>query len=173
MKIIFGLGNKDAIFDNTPHNCGFLVVDKLAEKYGAKFKKEKLKGVYAEIILKNEKVLLVKPQTYMNDSGQCVLKYVKKFKLPLSNILVVLDDIDIKEGDIRYRQNGSGGTHNGLKNIVFLLKTTDFPRLRVGVGKPPENIDLKDFVLSKLSGDKKQAIDAGIDKAIAKIEEIL
>ena len=173
MKLIFGLGNIGNNFDNTPHNVGFCVLDKLCEKYSGKFGKTKLLGSFAEIIMNNEKVLLLKPQTYMNDSGKCVLKYVIKYKLSLENILVVLDDVDLPAGDIRFRQKGSAGTHNGLRDIVNLLKTEEFKRVRVGVGKPPEKMDLKDFVLSKLSGERKELIESGIGLAVQKIEEIV
>ena len=118
MKIIFGLGNPEKSFDKTPHNCGFWAVDKLCEKFNGKFSKKKLLGLFAEIFVNNEKVLLVKPQTYMNSSGECVLKYVKKLKIPLENILVISDDIDLPAGQFRFRQKGSAGTHNGLKSIV-------------------------------------------------------
>ena len=173
MKMIFGLGNYGNQFNETVHNCGFMVVDKLCENFGGKFGKLKLKGLMAEIFINNEKVLLIKPQTYMNDSGECVVKYIKKFKVPLTDILVVSDDIDLPAGDIRYREKGSAGTHNGLRNIVDLLGSTEFKRLRIGVGKPPENMELFNFVLSKLSGERKDLVMLGIDKACQKIVEII
>ena len=173
MKMIFGLGNPELKFDGTPHNCGFFAVEKLASEFGGTFSKKKMQGVCAEIIMENEKVLLIKPQTYMNNSGECVLKYVKKFKVPLSNILVVLDDIDLPAGSIRFRQKGSAGTHNGLKSVVFSLKTTDFPRLRIGVGKPPENVDLVDFVLGKFSPENKELIENSYDEIKQKICEFV
>jgi len=173
MKMIFGLGNFGNEFNETVHNCGFMVVDKLCENFGGKFGKTKQRGIAAEIFINNEKVLLIKPQTYMNDSGECVLKYVKKFKVPLKDILVISDDIDLPAGDIRYREKGSAGTHNGLRNIVALLGTCEFKRIRIGVGKPPENMELFDFVLSKLSGERKTLVMSGIEKACEKIVELI
>ena len=169
MKMIFGLGNPEMQFKDTPHNMGFWVVDKLNDEIGGKFGKKKMQGLCSETVIENEKVMLIKPQTYMNSSGECVIKYVKKFKIPLENILVISDDIDLPAGSIRFRQKGSAGTHNGLKSVVFSLKTTDFPRLRIGVGKPPEHIELSDFVLSKLSPERKASIDAAYEEIKQKI----
>lgn len=173
MKMIFGLGNPELKFDGTPHNCGFFAVDKLAEEFGGTFGKKKMQGIMAEIIVENEKVMLIKPQTYMNSSGECILKYVKKFKVPLNNILVISDDIDLPAGTIRFRQKGSAGSHNGLKSVVFSLKSTEFPRLRIGVGKPPEHMDLKDFVLSKLTPENKQLIENSYEEIKQKIYDFL
>ena len=173
MKMIFGLGNPEMQFNNTPHNMGFWVVDKLNEELGGKFGKKKMQGLCSEVIVENEKVLLIKPQTYMNSSGECVLKYVKKFKIPLENILIISDDIDLPCGTIRFREKGSAGTHNGLKSVVFSLKTTDFPRLRIGVGKPPENMDLADFVLSKLDSERKAQINGSFEEIKQKICDFL
>lgn len=173
MKLVFGLGNPEKKFDNTPHNVGFCALDKLSEKLGAKFSKKKLLGLVAETDINGETVLLVKPQTYMNLSGECVFKFVKKFKVPLTNILVMLDDIDLPLGDFRFREKGSGGTHNGLKNIVAMLKTEEFARIRIGVGKPPEHMDLADFVLSKLNKEQLDKIEVGIEDATEKALEFL
>lgn len=173
MKMIFGLGNPEQQFNNTPHNCGFFVVDKLANEYEGTFSKKKMQGVCAEIIMENEKVLLIKPQTYMNNSGECIQKYVKKFKIPLNNILVISDDIDLPAGTIRFRQKGSAGSHNGLKSVVSCLKTTEFPRLRVGVGKPPEHMDLADFVLSKLPPERKELIEGSFEQIKQKITDFV
>ncbi len=173
MKMIFGLGNPEMQFNNTPHNMGFWVVDKLNEELGGKFGKKKMQGLCSEVIVENEKVLLIKPQTYMNSSGECIIKYVKKFKVPLENILVISDDIDLPAGSVRFREKGSAGTHNGLKSVVFSLKTTEFPRLRIGVGKPPEHMDLADFVLSKLSPETRALIDSSYDEIKQKIYDFI
>ncbi len=167
MKLIFGLGNPEEKFDGTPHNLGFLVVDKLCEKFGGKFGKTKMKGKSAEILIENQKVLLIKPQTYMNSSGECVQKYMQKFKVNPKNVLICFDDIDIDCGDVRFRENGSGGSHNGMKNVVLHVGE-NVARLRVGVGKPPENWDLADFVLAKIPPEKKQKIEEGVAIATQK-----
>ena len=169
MKMIFGLGNPELKYDGTPHNCGFFVIDKLAQEFEGVFAKKKMQGIAAEIFVENEKVLLIKPQTYMNNSGECVAKYVKKFKVPISNILVISDDIDLPAGTIRFRKKGSAGSHNGLKSVVFSLNSTEFPRLRIGVGKPPDYMDLKDFVLSKLDKERKALIENSYEEIKQKI----
>lgn len=173
MKIIFGLGNPEPKYDNTPHNAGFKTVDKLCEKLGGTFGKKKLNAQICECVCENEKIILAKPQTYMNNSGECVLKFVKKFKIPLKNVLIILDDIDLNAGDIRFRESGSAGTHNGMRNIVSLVKTKDIPRLRVGVGKPPEHFDLADFVLAKMSGELLEKVESGTSLACEKALEFL
>ncbi len=172
-KIIFGLGNPEKAFDSTPHNCGFFAVDKLCSNFGGNFSKKKLNGLFSEIIVNGQKVLLVKPLTYMNNSGECVLKYVKKFKIPLENILVILDDIDLPIGEIRFRQKGSAGTHNGLKSVVACLNSTEFARLRIGVGKPPEHMDLADYVLKKFDDNQKALIEKSYDDIEDKVLDFL
>lgn len=165
MKMIFGLGNPEPKFDNTPHNLGFLVVDKLCEKFGGTFGKTKLKGKCAEILIENQKVLLVKPQNYMNSSGECVQKYMQKFKTNPKDVLICFDDIDLDAGNIRFRENGSGGSHNGMKNVVLCVGQ-NVARLRVGVGKPPVGWDLANFVLAKILPENKQKIDEGVNLAV-------
>ena len=173
MKIIFGLGNPESQFNNTPHNTGFATVDKLCSKLGGTFRKKKMDAFISENVVNGENVILAKPTTYMNNSGESVHKFVRKFKIPLENVLIILDDIDLKAGDIRYREVGSAGTHNGLKNIVALLGTQSVPRLRVGVGKPPENTDLADFVLAKMSESEQQLVEKGMDLAVEKALEFI
>lgn len=172
MKIIFGLGNPEKQFDNTPHNIGFSVVDKLCQKLGGSFSKKKLNGLVAECFLGYEKLLIVKPQTYMNSSGECVVKYLKKFKIPFSDALIVLDDIDLPAGDVRFRAHGSAGTHNGLRNIV-LHCGENIPRLRIGVGRPPEYMDLGDFVLKKFDAETLNKVENGENLALEKIEDFV
>ena len=169
MKLIFGLGNPEKAYDNTPHNLGFAVVDNLCKEFGGSFKKKK-NALIAKIAEKD--VILIKPLTYMNLSGDAVRYFVKKLKIPLENILIILDDIDIPAGTIRLKHQGSAGTHNGLRDIVHKLNTQNFSRLRVGVGKP-ENKDLADFVLSKMTGTLKKETDQGIALATEKAKEFI
>lgn len=173
MKMIFGLGNPEKKFDGTPHNLGFFVLDKLCEKFGGNFSKKKLLGLVAEIFVEDQKVLLIKPQTYMNNSGECVFKFTKKFKMPLKDILIISDDIDIEPGTCRFRQKGSAGTHNGLKSVISCLNSTEFPRLRIGAGKPPEKMDLTDYVLSKLPESRQKLIEEDLEEIIQKIVDFL
>jgi len=165
MKLVVGLGNPGNEYKNTPHNVGFEVLDKLAQNYGVEFKKKKKNALITEVVIGDEKVLLIKPQTYMNNSGDSVWAIAKMYKIKLADIIVVLDDVDVVPGVVRLRENGSAGTHNGLRNIVARLGYTNFARVRIGVGKPTNNQDLADFVLGKISPDRQKDVLLGIDKA--------
>lgn len=145
MKIVVGLGNYEPKYDHTYHNIGFDVVDEIAKRLGALFTKKMCKGLVAECRLGREKLLLVKPQTFVNLSGYCVKELKSKFKD--ARFLVICDDIDLPRGNFRYKERGSGGTHNGLRNIVELIGE-DFERVRVGIGRDIF-MDLADYVLSK------------------------
>lgn len=173
MKLIVGLGNPDKKYEKTYHNVGFLCVDALCVGLGLKFSKKYGKALVAEGNYNGEKVILAKPQTYMNLSGESVLAIKNKFKLENKDILIVLDDIDLPLGEVRFRENGSAGTHNGLRNIVALVGT-DVARIRLGIGRD-DNMDLADFVLSKIKEeDYKQIQDAIItttDKAMDFLEK--
>lgn len=145
MKIVVGLGNYEPKYEHTYHNIGFDVVDEIAKKLDLSFSKKMCKGLVAEGRLGREKLILVKPLTYMNLSGLCVKELKQKFKD--ARILVIADDIDLPKGNIRYKERGSGGTHNGLRNIVKEIGE-DFERIRVGIGRDIF-MDLADYVLSK------------------------
>lgn len=145
MKIVVGLGNYEPKYDHTYHNIGFDVVDEIAKRLGASFTKKMCKGLVAECRLGREKLLLVKPQTFVNLSGYCVKELKSKFKD--ARFLVICDDIDLPKGNFRYKERGSGGTHNGLRNIVEQVGE-DFERIRVGIGRDIF-MDLADYVLSK------------------------
>ena len=134
MKLIVGLGNPGCEYENTRHNIGFIFIDKFAEFNKVEFK-EKFNGMYAKLKINNQDVILLKPLTYMNLSGECVIKYVKYFKIRPENILVIHDDLDMEVGKIKLKEIGSSGGHNGIKNIIFKLKTENFKRLKIGIGK--------------------------------------
>lgn len=144
---IFGLGNIGARYAHTRHNAGFDVLDILAQKNHVVFNASGYKSVCAQVSVAGKKVLLVKPQTYMNNSGQCVNLFIKKHRIPLDNIIVVYDDIDLKQGALRIRKGGSAGTHNGLRSIIYHLQQDDFKRIRIGVGRPQNGESLIDFVI--------------------------
>lgn len=150
MKIVFGLGNFGDKYAYTYHNMGFLTAECLADKLGLKFKKRECDGMIAEGYRGGEKLLIVKPLTYMNLSGLCVKQVVRKYKAEMKDVIVVFDDIDIPRLTLRVRMNGSGGTHNGMRNIIDVMGTGEFPRVRVGIGRPPENVPLGDYVLSEV-----------------------
>lgn len=166
MNIVVGLGNPDDKYKNTYHNIGFDVVDALAKKLGISFDKNKFKALVGEGTLNGEKLLVVKPQTYMNLSGESVVMLKNKFKD--ARILVVVDDIDLPKGNIRYREHGSAGTHNGLRSIVSYIGE-DFERIKVGIGRDI-TMDLADYVLSKYD---KNVFAPIIDKAVNEICERL
>ena len=164
MYVIVGLGNPGKKYEQTRHNMGFLTIDVLAEELGIKVDRLKFKGLIGEGSYEGEKVILVKPQTYMNLSGECVREIVNFYKLPLENLIVIYDDIDIKAGLIRIRKFGSAGTHNGMRNIVYLLGDDKFPRIRVGVGNDHRG-DLIDFVIGGFSKEEVPLLEAAVTNA--------
>lgn len=153
MKLVVGLGNKGNNYNNTRHNIGFDIVDKYLEKYGAVNWKSKFNGLYSEFNICGEKVVFLKPQSYMNLSGEVVRKFVDFYKINISNILVISDDLDLKIGNYRLRSTGSAGGHNGLKNIELHLGTKDYKRLKIGISSS-NLMDTKDYVLGKFSSEE-------------------
>ena len=164
MKIIAGLGNPGKEYENTKHNVGFLTIDILAEKYDIKVNKIKFKGLIGEGMIGTEKVILVKPQTYMNLSGQCIREIVAFYKLDMEDLVVIYDDIDLPMGNLRIRKKGSAGTHNGMRSIIYDLQDDGFPRVRVGIGGERKG-DLANYVISGFSGDDRKLIEEAIVKA--------
>lgn len=165
MYLIVGLGNPGDKFEQSRHNIGFKAIDYLAGKLNVPLNKIGFKAVYGSTIIGNEKVILAKPQTYMNLSGECIADFYNYYKMELENIIVIYDDIDLKVGEIRIRARGSAGTHNGMKSIIYQLKSEQFPRVRIGVSPPPEQWDLRDYVLSRFGEDEKEGIEKGIKDA--------
>ena len=173
MYIIIGLGNPGSRYDNTKHNVGFDTIDLLSHMHKIKVTKLKFKALSGDGDIGGEKVLLVKPQTFMNLSGECVRDIVEWYKVPLSNIILVYDDIDIPLGKIRIRPKGSSGSHNGMKSVIYQLQSDDFPRVRIGIGNPPEDWDLADYVLSKWSCDERKVINESITSAASSVVELI
>ena len=172
MKLIVGLGNPDDKYKNTFHNLGFMSVDKLAEKLGVEFNKTKCRALVAETRVGAEKVIIAKPQTYMNLSGESVRELVSFYKIEPKNVLVIYDDYDLFKGAVRIRESGSAGTHNGLRNIVQELGHGNFPRVRIGF-KPTEQmqIPLINYVLSGISEQDKPVYEKAICSASSAGEE--
>lgn len=166
MKIIVGLGNPEGKYEKTYHNVGFSVVDKFAKIKGVNFSQNKCHG----IIAKGEDFILVKPQTYMNLSGDCVGELKRYFKVPLSDILIVLDDIDMPKGKVRFRLNGSAGTHNGLRDIV--AKVGETPRLRIGIDRNIK-MGLADYVLSTIDTASQEILNESYLKACDLLEKFV
>jgi len=170
--LIIGLGNPGLLYQNTRHNIGFKVVKALAKKYKLEFKKDKkLNSKLASGKILNNDVLLLLPQTYMNLSGEAVKKCIDYYKIPIENILVVVDDVDISFEEFKLKKDSSSGGHNGLKSIENLLKTKSYKRLRIGVGK--SDIDLAKFVLQRFTKDEKSKLKSINDRAIEIIEIFL
>ena len=162
-KLIVGLGNIGKEYENTNHNIGFMVIDRVADALKINIKKNMCSSLVGEANVGGEKVILAKPTTYMNLSGIAVKSLVKKFNIDISKDLIIIsDDIDLPLSKVRVRIKGSAGTHNGLKSIVKELESQDFSRIRVGVGRPNENQDLVDFVLGKVH--KGKDLELGLEK---------
>ena len=166
MKLIVGLGNPEEKYANTLHNLGFISVNKTAKILGVEFNKNKGKALIAETKINGEKIILAKPQTYMNLSGESVVELMNFFKVDKKDLLVIYDDFDLDKGVIRIRESGSSGTHNGMKNIIALLGYSDFARVRVGFNPGKENrIPLLDLVLSKIKEEDVEIFNKVTDVA--------
>ena len=172
--LLVGLGNPGTQYENTRHNVGFLVADELAERQNAPIQRLKFKALTNLLTISGEKVLVMKPVTYMNLSGEAVRQAVDFYKIPPERVLVVSDDTALAVGRLRIRKGGSAGGHNGLKNIIQHLGTDQFPRVRVGVGeKPHPDYDMADWVLGKLQGEDKKVIDGAVKRAADAVECLL
>lgn len=163
MKCIVGLGNPSLKFKNTRHNLGFAVIAKLAEKLEVSVQRARFKGLYAKTSFQGESIVLLQPLTFMNNSGYSVAEMVSFFKCDLQDILIVYDDLDFAVGKLRFRMKGSSGGHNGMKSIINQLGCSEFPRLRLGIGKP--EFKRVDYVLSRFSEEEQIIIDKVIDTA--------
>lgn len=175
MKLIVGLGNPGQKYERTRHNTGFLTIDKVAEKMNVSFNREAFRSLTCKTVYKGEQVVLMKPQTYMNNSGEAVMKAVRYYKLDVTrDVLVIYDDLDLNYGQIRLRMKGSAGGHNGMKSIISLLHTDQFCRIRVGIQKNPL-IPVIDYVLGRVEKEFEEdwinAQNKAADAAIAFINE--
>lgn len=172
--LIVGLGNPGRQYENTRHNAGFITLDTIAEKAGARVDRIKFKGLCGEGMLGGKKVLFLKPSTFMNLSGQSVQEAMAFYKLPPEKVLVIFDDISLEPGRLRIRRKGSDGGHNGIKNIIYLSGKDTFPRIKMGVGKKPNpNWDLADWVLSRFSEDELKALQDAAGRAVSAAELIV
>ena len=158
MKLIVGLGNPGKEYEKTRHNIGFMVIDNYADSLGVNISKEKYNGLYTEVNITCEKVILLKPQSYINLSGEVIRKFVDFYKIDIEDILIIHDDLDLEIGTYKLRRNGSSGGHNGLKNIELHLGTQEYKRLKIGISNN-KLMDTKDYVLGKLSKEEKDEID--------------
>jgi len=171
MKLIAALGNPGDKYSNTRHNAGFMIIDKLAQKWGFEFMQEnKFKSLICKTFYNNEPIFIIKPQTFMNLSGEAVGAVMHFYKIELPDLLVVYDDISLSLGKMRFRANGSDGGHNGIKSIISHVNSDKFARLKFGVGPQPANVPSEVFVLSDFPKDDKQILEDTVQKATEAIE---
>ena len=174
MYLIVGLGNPEPEYSKTRHNMGFNAINMLAEEYKINVNKSKFRGLYAAGEIEGEKVILLKPQTYMNLSGESVIQFVNFYKIPVQNIIIIYDDFDTDVEKIRIRKTGSAGSHNGMKSIIEHLKTDKFMRIRVGIGRSEYENDKINYVIGKITNpDTKQILDEGAEKGKKALIEII
>lgn len=173
MYLIVGLGNPEEDYSSTRHNMGFNTINKIAKKYNIEISKKKFDGLYADFNIENEKIILLKPQTYMNLSGRSIIQAVQFFKIPLENIIIIYDDIDVNPGEIKIRKKGGPGSHNGMKSVIQELQTEEFNRIRVGIGQPEYKNDMINYVIGAIPEEEKKLLDEGIKKASEAVIEIL
>ena len=172
--VLVGLGNPGIQYEQTRHNVGFMAAERFLEKNGGDFNKTKFEAVYGECKIGDMRVLVVKPQTYMNNSGRAVTAITSFFKIPAEKIIVMSDDISLDVGKIRMRRKGSHGGHNGLRDIFELLGTDDVMRIKIGVGaKPHPDYDLADWVLGKFPQEQKEALNTALDNTVKAAKEIM
>ena len=158
MKLIVGLGNPGKEYEKTRHNIGFMTIDKFASKLGVEINKDKFNGLYCDTLIGGEKVILLKPQSYINLSGEVIRKYIDFFKINIEDVLIIHDDLDLPVGIYRVKQQGSSGGHNGLKNIELHLGTQEYKRIKIGISNN-KLMDTKDYVLGKLSKEETEEIE--------------
>ncbi|SOC44745.1 aminoacyl-tRNA hydrolase [Ureibacillus acetophenoni] len=173
MKLIVGLGNPGKQYEHTRHNIGFECIEALAKKWDAPLNQMKFNGMYATVHRPEGKVLLLKPLTYMNLSGESVRPIMDYFDIEIEDLIVIYDDLDLETGKLRLRQKGSAGGHNGIKSLIQHLGTQEFNRIRVGISRPPAGMKVADYVLSKFSKEEDPIINDAINKTVDAVETSL
>ena len=165
MYLIVGLGNPENEYAHTRHNMGFDTINQIAKNNNIQITKNKFKGLCESTIIQNQKVILLKPQTYMNLSGESVKEVAEFYNLKPEEIIVIYDDIDIEKGHIKIRKKGGAGSHNGMKSVVEELQSTDFARIRVGIGQPEFKSDMINYVIGKVPQEEQEILQQGVEKA--------
>ena len=173
MRAVIGLGNPGKKYESTRHNIGFIILDEIAYKHKLTFKPSKNDYLYSEGSILSSDFFLVKPTTYMNLSGIAIVDFLSKYLIPLNNILVIVDDVNLELGKIRLRQSGSDGGHNGLKSIIYHLQDDKFPRLRFGVGNKFEKGELADYVLDRFSQEELNSIKESVNYTVELVEQFI
>ena len=173
MYLIVGLGNPKNEYSKTRHNMGFNTINMLSEEYKININKTKFKGLHGTGEIEGEKVILLKPQTYMNLSGESVIQFINFYKISMENLIIIYDDFDTDIEKIRIRKTGSAGSHNGMKSIIQHLKTEKFMRIRVGIGKTEYENDMINYVIGKVPEEEAKRLEKGVEKAKLAVVEIL
>ena len=169
--LIVGLGNPGTQYENTRHNAGFMAADTLAEKLGVQIKKLKFKSLIADCAIEGRHCIIMKPSTFMNNSGEAVTEAMSFYKIPPERTIIVFDDISLEPGKLRIRRKGSDGGHNGIKSIIYLSGSDMFPRIKMGVGaKPHPDYNLADWVLGHFKKEQAEALETAMDNAVSSIE---
>lgn len=170
MKLIVGLGNPGREYLSTRHNMGFMTIDKYAKKLGIEITKDKFNGLYGETLINGEKIILLKPQSFINLSGEVIRKYIDFYKLNIEDVLIIHDDLDLPVGTFKIKKKGSSGGHNGLKNIELHLGTNEYKRIKIGISNN-KLIDTKDYVLGKISEEDMNQLNKVIDIVMNVIDD--
>lgn len=173
MYLIVGLGNPENEYANTRHNMGFNVINEFSKKKHIEVTKSKFKGLYETGIIEGKKVILLKPQTFMNSSGESIKEIVEFYNIEPKEIIIIYDDIDVEQGKIKIRKQGGPGSHNGMKSVIKELGITEFARIRVGIGKPIYKNDMINYVIGKVPKEEQEILAKGVEKATEALEEIL
>lgn len=173
MYLIVGLGNPEQEYSYTRHNMGFDSINKLAKRYEIEITRTKFNGLYGSGMIEGEKVILLKPQTFMNLSGECIKPFMDFYKLSMQDIIVIYDDIDTLPGTIRIRKKGGPGSHNGMKSVVHELLSDEFIRIRVGIGMPESKEEMIEYVIGKLEKEEYSFLEQGSEKAAEAVAEII
>lgn len=171
--LVVGLGNPGSKYENTRHNAGFIALDYIANQLDVNFNKAKFDALFSEAVIDGKRVLLIKPQTFMNLSGESVVQFMSFYKIPSENVIILFDDISLAPGNLRVKRSGSHGGHNGMRNIIQLAKTDNFPRIKIGIGAKPTDWDLADWVTSKFSDEDLKLINKAAKNSYAALKLML
>ena len=171
--LVVGLGNPGSKYENTRHNAGFIALDYIANQLDVNFNKAKFDALFSEAVIDGKRVLLIKPQTFMNLSGESVIQFMSFYKIPSENVIILFDDISLAPGNLRVKRSGSHGGHNGMRNIIQLAKTDNFPRIKIGIGAKPTDWDLADWVTSKFSDEDLKLLNKAAENSYAALKLML